>query len=31
MDLLVEWDERNEITGLDEMVELEHRYAHGDD
>ena len=27
MDRLVTWDGRNEITGLDEMVELERRYA----
>lgn len=31
MDLLVGWQERNEITGLDEMVKLEQRYARDDD
>ena len=27
MDRLLSWEERNEVTGLDEMVELERRYA----
>ena len=30
LDMLVTWQGRNEITGLDDIVELERRYAHAD-